>query len=371
MARAWSDSEEAVLRDGIAAGRTNTEIAELLGRGVHSVAQKVFKLRISSHRRAPAIAGVELERLVAAHQSASTFAPVATAAEPDDAFLARVIGGTSRAIADARQERYVRLRIVADHPVAVSLSSDWHLSCKGPAHVAGLLHYADAVAACPRAYALGVGDMTDNPIKHKPTAVLDVPDDLRLLDLVLQRFDGKLMGLCSGNHDDWTRTMVGVDALKTMAERHRLHYAPDELIWVVEIADPTDEASVTATWIIATRHKFRRHSNLNHTHAGWRWLEENMHNWPHDEAGAVLIPDIVAIGHNHVAAVEHRTYERGTVIVCRMGAWQYTSSFTRAGGWALMPPTAPTIVLPCVRDGNNQPHAYEHYEDAFRAVMMS
>ena len=369
-ARTWSEAEEAILRDGIAAGKSNDDMATVLGREVHSIAQKVYKMQISPRRRAPAIAGVELERLVAARQSANVYAPIATASEPDDVFLSRVVGDTNRSVADHRQERYVRLRIVADHPVALSLSSDWHLSCKGPAQVEGLLRYADAIAGCPRAYAVGVGDMTDNPIKHKPTAVLDIPDDLRLLDIVLKRFDGKMMGICSGNHDDWTKTMVGVDSLRTMAERHQLHYAPDELIWVVEIVDPTDEETVTATWVIATRHKFRRHSNLNHTHAGWRWLEENMFNWPHDDAGAMLIPDVVALGHNHVAAVEHRTYERGVVIVCRMGAWQYTSGFTRAGGWALMPPTAPTVVLPCVRDGVNQPHAYDRYEDALRAAML-
>lgn len=343
------------------------DLARELGRNRISIANRAKLLK----DRAAATPNVaQLTRSVRRDSGVHILAPLETDLEPETQFLDRIRKGTSAAVAHTKAERYALVRIESDRPIAFSISSDWHLSSTGPTDVDGLIAYAEAIRDTPGAYAVAVGDQTDNPIKHKPVATRDIPDDLRLLDIVLGRFGPKLLGFTSGNHDDWTKTMVGVDNLQTMAERHRLHYAPDELVWLVEIVKPgTDE--VTARWVVATRHKFRRHSNLNHTHACWRWAEEQMHNWPHDTSGTILLPDVLALGHNHVAAVEHRTYERGTVIACRMGAWQYTSAFTRAGGWALMPATAPTVILPHIRDGQAQPHAYEDYRVALKQLGAS
>lgn len=342
------------------------EAANVLGRPKASIGNRAMVLQAPSNPRLATLSRSVRDDPGGAH----ILAPLETDLEPEDKFLSRVIAKTSASVAHHKAEKYARVRIESDRPIAFSLSSDWHLSCTGPTDVDGLLTYADAIRETPGAYAVAVGDQTDNPIKHKPTAVREIPDDLRLLDILLGRFGTKLLGMTSGNHDDWTKAMVGVDNIQTMAERHRLHYAPDELVWLVEIVRPGTE-EVTARWVIATRHKFRRHSNLNHTHACWRWLEEHANNWPADTSGAVLLPDVIALGHNHVAAVEHRTYERGTVIACRMGAWQHTSAFTRAGGWALMPPTAPTVILPNVRDGSAQPHAYEDYREALKALRWN
>lgn len=333
-----------------------------LGRNQNGVSDR---FRVIRGRSVPLVA--TLTRDVRNEGGVRVLAPLETDLEPEDAFLRRVIQATRDSVNAHKAERYVRVRIESDLPVAINISSDWHLSSTSATDVEGLLGMADLVGKTPRMYAVAVGDQTDNPIKHQPVRTGDIPDDLRLLDIMLGRFNTKLLGMTSGNHDDWTKTMVGVDNLATMAERHAIHYAPDELVWLVEIVKPgTDE--VTARWVIATRHQYRRHSNLNHCHACWRWLEEDMHNWPSDPTGSVLLPDVVAIGHNHVAAVEHRTYQRGTVIACRMGSWQYTSRFTRAKGFTLMPPTAPTVILPNIRDGIMQPHAYEDYAEAIRVL---
>lgn len=294
-------------------------------------------------------------------------APLETEQEPEDQFLARVLKATGQSVSQHKAERYARVVIESDRPIGLSISSDWHLTADGPTDVAGVIAHAETVRDTPAMYALAVGDQMDNPIKHQPQDVKGIPADLRLLDIVLGRFGGKLLGMTSGNHDDWTKTLVGVDNIQSMAERHALHYAPDELLWLVEIVRPgTDE--VTARWVVATRHQYRRHSNLNHTHACWRWLEEDEHNWPNDEQGRTLLPDVVAIGHNHVAATETRSYQRGDVIACRMGSFQYTSRFTRQRGFTLMPPTCPTVILPNVRDGSAQPEAYARYEAAARVL---
>lgn len=340
------------------------EATQSLSRQPNAISNRLARLRRKGLAK-PAAA--LLMREIREQHGARILAPLETALEPEDVFLSRVLTKTGQSVAKHKAERYAKVVIASDRPVGLSLSSDWHLTADGATDVAGLLDYADTVGHTPGLYALAVGDQLDNPIKHDPKDVRGIPDDLRLLDIVLGRFSGKLLGLTSGNHDDWTRTLVGVDNIQSMAERHQLHYAPDELVWIVEIVRPgTDE--VTARWVVATRHQYRRHSNLNHCHACWRWLEEDMHNWPHDDTGAVLLPDVVAIGHNHVAASETRTYQRGDVVACRMGSFQYTSSFTRQRGFTLMPPTCPTLILPNVRDGVAQPEVYERYEAAARVL---
>lgn len=368
--RVWSKADEVELFQRIERGDDYNAIAAVFRRDPKAIKEKARSMgwghRQMAEGLAVAPAGVSLTRQIRSDGVATVYAPVGTVSETDDEFLDRVLAATDAEVKHKKQERYATVRILSDVPVKLSLSSDWHLSSTSATHVRGLLDYATAIAKAKNTYALAVGDMTDNPIKWKPTKVADVPDDLRLLDIVLQRFKGKLLGMTSGNHDDWTGQMVGIDSLQGMAERHQLHYAPDELVWLVEIASPKKPEKVTARWVVATRHQYYRHSNLNYTHGCWRWLEDAANNWPNDKKGHTLLPDVLAIGHNHVAAVEHRTYDRGTVIACRMGSWQYTSRHTRQGGWTLMPPTAPTVILPNIRDGVQQPHAYDRWEDALK-----
>lgn len=354
--------------DGRIAGQRDGALLELsqrLGRAMMSIRHRYNTLKAKAGGITP---GVTLSRSVRQQVGVEVLAPLETDLEPENSFLSRVLQKTGGSVEHHKAERYARVRIESDLPIAISMSSDWHLTSTGATDVQGLLDYADAIGFADRAFAVAVGDQIDNPIKHQPAATRDVPDDLRLLDILLGRFQGKMLGMTSGNHDDWTRTIVGVDNIKTMGERHAIHYAPDELVWLVEIVSPSDPETVTARWIIATRHKYFRHSNLNPVHACWRWLETG--NWPHDGKGASYLPDVLAIGHNHCAEVGIKTLERGTVIGCRMGSWQYTSGFTRAGGWTLQPPTAPTVILPNIRDGSEQPVAYADYRTALAALRV-
>jgi hypothetical protein len=293
-------------------------------------------------------------------------APEETQPESDEAFLQRVLTATDSAVAKARAQSYVTLRFVSDKPVGLTVSSDWHVTPKSATDLRALFAYADAVGAAEGLWALAVGDLGDNPIKHKPTDAKDVPEEFRILDLLVGRFKGRLVGMTDGNHDAWLRALVGLDHLKLLAERHHVHYAPDELIYVVEIVSPTT-GETTARWVIATRHKYRRHSALNITHACWRWLEEMVNEWPTDTEGRTLLPDALCIGDNHVAAVETRHPGPRTVIGVRMGAWQHSTSFSRGLGFPGYRPTAPVLILPPTRAHNIQ--GFADYQEGIRALQ--
>lgn len=348
MARAryhrWTEDEDTELRARCARGESIRDMAEAMGKTnaqLHNrISDRRYAIAIDA-RGGPTIRPVTQYVAPEGPTLAEVFAPEASADETEAVFLARVLASADRSITKAAAQRHARLRIASRDPIAISLSSDWHIAPKGT-DIAGLLAYADACAATPGLYALAVGDLLDNPIKHKPTHVGEIMDDLRILDIVVGRFKGKLLGMTSGNHDDFSRALAGVDHLAALARRHRIHYAPDELLWVVEIVDPDDAERVTATYRIHTRHQWRRHSNLNPLHACWTWLAEEGVNWEHT-------PDVLAIGHNHVAAHGCHQYERKDVWGLRMGAWQRDSSYARAKGFAGYRATAPTVVLPAAQ----------------------
>jgi hypothetical protein len=268
---------------------------------------------------------------------AQVLAPADQEEEDERAFLARVLRGADTSVAKAEAQRHATIRLASDQPVAITLSSDWHVAPQGT-DLRGLLEYADLVRRTPRLYALAVGDLTDNPIKHRGGSVAQVSDELRLLDILVGRFGGKLLGMTSGNHDDWSKTLAGVDNLAALSRRHRVHYAPDELLWQVDIVSPHDPEDVTATYHLYTRHQWRRGSALNPGHACWTWWQEEGPNWG-------VIPDVLAIGHNHVAVVESRQFSERDMWALRMGTWQRDSAFARAKGFARYRPTAPTVVL--------------------------
>lgn len=338
--RAWTRAEDDEIRARCARGEFHPQIAEAVNRSFCSVRGRMKQLGIQidlEARKALMVRPVAEYTAPDGPTLVQAFAPEHSDDEPEDMFWDRMLTSADRSIAKAEGQRHARLRIASDRPVAISLSSDWHVAPKGT-DLRALRDYAQFVAQTPDMYALGVGDLTDNPIKHRGGSVREVTDELRLLDLLVGEFRGKLLGFTSGNHDDWTKALAGVDNLKALAHRHKIHYAPDELLWVVEIVDPKDAEHVTATYRIHTRHKWRRNSNLNPLHACWTWLQEEGVNWSE-------VPDVLAIGDNHLAAIGSHQYARRDVWGLRMGAWQKDSSYARAIGFARYRATAPTVVL--------------------------
>jgi hypothetical protein len=274
------------------------------------------------------------------------FAPEDSRDETEDEFLARVLASADRSVAKARVQNRARIRVASDKPIGIVFEGDFHAATEGT-DLRWILSRADMVANTDGIYALGIGDMMDNPIKHKGGDIADVKDQLRLLDIIVARHRGKLLGTVSGNHDDWTKTTAGFDHLKSLALRHKMHFAPDELLWDVEIVDPNDAEHVTAQWTVATRHQFRRHSNLNPLHACWRWLEEQVATWER-------IPDVLVLAHNHTAAVGVHNYQGKDVWGVRMGSAQTDSGYARAKGFTSYRPTAPVAVLPATQSGRIQ-----------------
>ena len=346
--RPWAPDELAMLEQAARSMMTSEQMARRYfpHRTPNAIAQKVRAMGWGMYAIRDT-APMPLVRPVAQYTPpdgptlAEAYAPLDSAEEDEEAFMARMVNTATAHVQKAAAQRHARLRIASKGPVAISLLSDAHVSPHGT-DLAALLEYADFVAATPGLYALGMGDLLDNPIKHKGGNVGQIADDLRFLDLLVARFRGKLLGTTSGNHDDWSKVLAGTDHLLALAKRHKIHYAPDELLWVVEIVNPDDADNVTATYRVHTRHQWRRGSALNPCHACWTWWQEEGVNWDG-------FPDVLAIGHNHVSAVESRQFESRDMWAIRPGTFQKDSSFARAKGYGRYRATTPTIVLPPTR----------------------
>lgn len=315
------------------------EVSERTGRRrtYHAVRLKAAEEGIRFGLSAP------VSRVIRSDDEIALVASEWSAKEEAEEIYRRAVARTDRALSRAKEEGVAYIQIVSSKPVLLSISSDWHISTTGATDIAGLRDYAQAIASTPGAWAVAAGDQIDNPIKWSKN-MTEVPDEYALLGMVLNDFGSKLLGMTSGNHDDWTVAFSGIDALRWLVEKGKLHYAPDELVYIIEILDPAT-GERTARYCVATRHKYYRHSNLNPTHGCFRWLEDRVGQWPVMEDGGELVPDILAMGHNHVAACEVRSFVNKPIWGARMGAWQYTSAHGRAGGWRNSPPTAPNFIL--------------------------
>lgn len=348
--RDWTDTETRQLREMAAEGKPDRAIGKAMGRSTGSITEKRKREGIpggrlvrDGHVNPDEVRGATLTRVVSETAERVVLAPEESDEEPIEELWKRATKATTRKIAKTRTEGVALIRLMTDKPIALSISSDWHISPTGACDLEGLRDYAEAVQQAPGAYALAVGDLVDNPIKWSKQ-MLDIPDEARLLDHIFGVFGSKLLATTDGNHDAWSRQFAGLDNIRRLAALHRVHYSPDELVYVVELVSPKTQET-TARFCIATRHQFRRNSALNWTHACWRWVEDNLQDWPKGADGGILLPDVVAIGHNHCAEVAERTYEGGKRWAARMGPFQIHSSHARQYGWSRGVPMCPTFIL--------------------------
>ena len=355
----------ATLRSMAAEGKDRQEIAAATRRTYYAVKEYAKRHKIEIRDR-PVGPRFKIDRIVSETPDRVVYSPSNADEEPIDKVWERSVRATERKIGKIRSEGLALIRLVTDRPVALSISSDWHISPSGGCDLEGLKRYAETIQQTPGAFAVAVGDLSDNPIKWSKN-MDDVPDEVRLIDHIFGIFGSKLLATTDGNHDAWSRQFAGVDNIRRLSALNRVHYAADELVYIVELASTKDPTGPpTARYVIATRHQYRRNSSLNWTHACWRWFEDNVNDWPKGEDGGTLLPDIVAIGHNHVAAVENRSYEGGERWAARMGPFQIHSSHGRQYGWARGVPTCPTFIL--------HPHrakpitGYAEYERALEAL---
>jgi len=202
-------------------------------------------------------------------------------------------------------------------------------------HIGGLCDYArmredaELIRDTPGCYAVLAGDQVDNHIKHR-SAVLAAemgPDrQYKLFEYYLRLIGDKCLVVTSGNHDDWTKQIAGVDVLGRIVRERRVFYAPNEA-WL-EIKVGSQE------YTVGVRHQYRFGSAFNQTHTVKQWLRLGPREF-----------DVGVIGHHHEAAIEQHTYRGQFRWVARPGSYQITSGYSEQYGFNHSIPTCPTFLF--------------------------
>jgi hypothetical protein len=328
----WTTEDDASLVRLAGEGKNRNEIAAILGRSSDAVRFRAVKLGVDLTR-----VKRTTTRVVSETPERVVYAPEETDEEPFEELLARARKATDRDLAKAVARRSARTRIVTHgKPIAITFKSDQHLTMHGPVNVTRAFEDAQTVQQTPALYAILGGDGIDNHIKHRSAMVgkgSRPSDEWRLYDGYLRTLGLKTLGVISGNHDSWTRDASGVDMVAILADRQRLHYAPDVLLMDVELVD-TPDGPVTQSYTIKIRHQYRFNSSLNVGHAVKR-----MYDMDGDQF------DIGVLCHNHEAHIETFSRHGSTRLALRPGSYQYESSWSRQIGYGGSYPTCPGVVL--------------------------
>jgi|TARA_R100000049_G_scaffold293_1_gene742 hypothetical protein len=213
--------------------------------------------------------------------------------------------------------------------IAVSFISDQHIAGNNIVALKRMREDAELIAATPGLFACLGGDTIDNHIKHRAAALharTTPGDQYELFDYYLSLFADSILGVITGNHDDWTPQIAGVDVIGAICKKHG-------------IACSSDEARISAkvgkvVYKLAWRHKYRFNSSINQTHSPKQWYRFGPEPF-----------DIGVVCHHHETAIEASSMHGKQTWVCRPGSYQINSQYGKSGGYNDSMPACPTFLL--------------------------
>ncbi len=178
-----------------------------------------------------------------------------------------------------------------NRPVGISFAADNHIGNEGVDYER-MFAEAQLIADTDNLYAINVGDVVDNFIIGKLMALrmftsVSIPEEWALAKHYLETIGPKLLALVSGNHDQWSTAVGGVDQLRDVLSHVRPDalYGTDELLVNIEVGPLSIPARI--------RHKWQYSSVLNPTHGIERAFER-------DQAK----PFLLGVGaHTHVSGL--------------------------------------------------------------------
>jgi hypothetical protein len=261
--------------------------------------------------------------------------------EPIEAVWRREEDRSARAIRRAQQAATFRWT-APGKTLMLAFLSDLHIGPGTPCDFKRMREDAELIRDTPGCYCVLAGDQVDNHIKHKSAmlAARSQPEDqYRLFEYWLGILGSKCLVVTSGNHDDWTNHIAGVDVLGRIVREKRVFYSPDEAWLEIQVG--------SQHYVVGVRHQYRFGSSFNQTHTVKQWLRLGPREF-----------DVGVIGHHHEAAIEQVIYRDRFRWVCRPGSYQITSGYTRQFGFNHAIPTCPTFIF----------YGDEHSIDGWKSV---
>lgn len=214
-----------------------------------------------------------------------------------------------------------------DKYILICPLGDQHLGHDGTAYKLAREH-AQMIGNCEYAVAFDASDTTDNFINSKILEAIinsatTPKQQIKMLQTYIDFFNGHYILSVSGNHQNWSKKVTGVDWLAEFMKKNDIIYNRDELRIYINVNDQEYSGKL--------RHKMKNKSMYNKTHE----LKQNQRFYS-DE-----VFDFLITGHYHEAAIEQsrtlgkvQTYiKTGTYTITDPHAYEIGFGF----GYADMP----------------------------------
>ena len=224
---------------------------------------------------------------------------------------------------EKRKERQAKAKQsihLGNKPTGIAFLSDLHLGNSGTDYHA-LLADTKLVSDTDGMYAVFHGDGLDNWITPKLQGLqrgqaVSFQTELMLFRRWLELIHEKLLLVVSGNHDNWTQKLSGLDLIPTFLGDTHVLYDPYEVRTTVTCG--------SGSWDVLIRHKWKYSSIFNPTHG----IEVGFDR--------LTLPfDIGIGGHTHIGTLFRPFYRHNKERLALLtGAYKRIDSFSKEIGYA-------------------------------------
>lgn len=231
-------------------------------------------------------------------------------------------------ITNFRGKNTITISVPLHRWIGVAFIADMHLGSDGVDYDRARRD-AEEIGRRDDMFAILGGDGIDNFITPKIISALidsssNPAQELALLDEYVGFFNDSILAMISGNHEDWSYALSGIDCLEGIAKKHRILYSKADY----HITLKFDKVS----YRLYIRHKYRFNSSYNLTHAVKQMLRMSSYTF-----------DIGVIGHHHEAAVEFFIWKDRYRLAIRNGSYKIADGHSRKEGY-----NGATCIMPAV-----------------------
>lgn len=214
--------------------------------------------------------------------------------------------------------------------IGIAMIGDVHLGNKGTDYEQAR-EDALLIAKTPHMYALLGGDEVDNFINMKITSAVvnknTAPtEEIELFNKYLKFFKSKVLLKISGNHDDWTKQLAGINIYQDICDYSGITSSMSEARVHIRVGK--------IDYKLGIRHKVRFNSVYNLTHAVKQWLRLGDYDF-----------DVGVVFHNHQFAMESFMSKDRERFAIRTGSYKVADVYGRMCGFNDSRPIMPVIIF--------------------------
>lgn len=300
--RNWTDTEDMLLLEhGVAKAAKIFASLDVTGRSIASCQsrynRKGYHL-LDEETRQRLIESVEPEDEVpptAAPPTVTRITGVQAGEKPDVQNIITKHRETFRRAQELADRKRNQTIDISHGPALIALVSDTHLGSPGT-DVDRVFAEQDLINSTPGAYTFLLGDIADSFLvgrlrDQNMTHDVTVPEEWLLVEHYVNRWEN-LLGFVGGNHDAWSKTLVGRDLHRDLIADGKVLYDSDDMRVTVNVGNIPIKFRM--------RHQFLGSSQYNVTHAQEKSIK-------FDDPD----PDILVSGHTHTGALARELSHAG------------------------------------------------------------